>query len=282
MVTIGKEKYSIYGECISFTSKDIKLLVTIDLGPRIIFYGKDGVNIMFEDINDTTSKGGEFFENNLKGEGIWHLYGGHRLWKSPEYMDTYYPDNKKVDVKIVSESEAIFTSNIETTTKLQKSLDIKMSEDGKVTLKQTIKNLGNDSIEISAWGLTVLDNGAKAIIPLSKEDTGFLPNRNIVYWPYTNINDERIKISNENITIEQKDIVQPIKIGLYTEGEIKTQIKGTEFSIHTDKKIGTYPDFSCNYECYTNNYIFEIETLSPLKVLAPGDSIEHVEYWALR
>ena len=282
MVVINKENYKSYGECISFQSKDIKLLVTTALGPRIIFYGKNGVNIMFEDLNDTTSKGGEFFDKNLKGEGIWHLYGGHRLWKSPEYMDTYYPDNKKVDVEIVADNRAIFRANVETTTKLQKALDITMLDDGKVVLKQYIENKGSENIEISAWGLTVLDNGAKATIPLSTKDTVFLPNRNIVYWPYTNINDERLSVFNDKIVIEQKNIVQPVKIGLYTEDEIKTQIKGMEFSIHLDKKSGTYPDFYCNCECYTNNYIFEIETLSPLKTLAPGEKIEHIEYWSLR
>ena len=282
MVTINKESFKSYGECISFQTKDIKLLVTIDLGPRIIFYGKAGKNIMFEDLNDTTNKGGEFFDKNLKGEGIWHLYGGHRLWKSPEYMDTYYPDNKKVEVNILADNRAVFTANVETTTKLQKSLDITMNEDGSIVLKQYILNKGSDNIEISAWGLTVLDNGAKAEIPLSTKDTVFLPNRNIVYWPYTDINDDRIKVFNDKIVVEQKNKVQPIKIGLYTEDEIKTQIKGMEFSIHLDKKSGTYPDFYCNCECYTNNYIFEIETLSPLKLLAPGDKIEHIEYWSLR
>ena len=282
MVTINKESFKSYGECISFQTKDIKLLVTIDLGPRIIFYGKAGKNIMFEDLNDTTNKGGEFFDKNLKGEGIWHLYGGHRLWKSPEYMDTYYPDNNKVEVNILADNRAVFTANVETTTKLQKSLDITMNEDGSIVLKQYILNKGSDNIEISAWGLTVLDNGAKAEIPLSTKDTVFLPNRNIVYWPYTDINDDRIKVFNDKIVVEQKNKVQPIKIGLYTEDEIKTQIKEMEFSIHLDKKSGTYPDFYCNCECYTNNYIFEIETLSPLKLLAPGDKIEHIEYWALR
>lgn len=281
MVEIGRENYKSYGECISFISKDIKLLVTIELGPRIIFYGKNGINIMFEDLKDTTNKGGEFFDTNLKGEGIWHLYGGHRLWKSPEYMDTYYPDNKIVDVKVVANNRAIFISKEETTTKLQKSLDIAMNDDGSIVLKQYIANKGNDSIEISAWGLTVLDNGAKAIIPLSQIDTGFLPNRNIVYWPYTDINDERITISNKEVVVEQKNIVQPIKVGLFVQDEIKTYIKGMVFSIHLDKKSGTYPDFSCNCECYTNNYIFEIETLSPLTTLAPNDSIEHIEYWSL-
>ena len=283
MIKISTQNYKKYGECVSFEANDIKLLVTIELGPRIIFYGKDNKNILFEDLQDTTSKGGEFFDKNLSGKGIWHLYGGHRLWKSPEYMDTYYPDNSKVKVEYLKDGSVCFTSDVEITTGLQKSIIIKMANDGSLEVTQIMKNASKETIkDISAWGLTVLANGAKAEFNLSKEDTGFLPNRNIVLWSYTDVNDERLTISNDKVLVEQKDIVQPIKIGLYTENEVKAEVNGQLFSIRTDKKVGTYPDFYCNYECYTNNYILEIETLSPLKTIAPNEEIVHKEYWALK
>ncbi len=282
MVLIAEENYKSYGRCISFKTGNIKLLVTIDLGPRIIFYGKDDQNIMFEDLQDTTNKGGEFFDKNLKGEGIWHLYGGHRLWKSPEYMDTYYPDNKQVNV-IKNGDEVTFTSVVETTTKLQKSMIIKMNDDGSVLLTQKIENKSNvKTTPISAWGLTVLDKGAKATIALPDDDTGFLPNRNVVFWSYTNIKDERINLNNNNLIIEQRNIVDPIKVGLFTQKQINVDIKGQIFSLQIDKKVGTYPDFNCNIECYTNNHIFEIETLSPLCELAPNECLIHNEYWTLK
>ena len=283
MIKISTQNYKKYGECVSFEANDIKLLVTIELGPRIIFYGKDNKNILFEDLQDTTSKGGEFFDKNLSGKGIWHLYGGHRLWKSPEYMDTYYPDNSKVKVEYLKDGSVCFTSDVEITTGLQKSIIIMMANDGSLEVTQIMKNASKETIkDISAWGLTVLANGAKAEFNLSKEDTGFLPNRNIVLWSYTDVNDERLTISNDKVLVEQKDIVQPIKIGLYTENEVKAEVNGQLFSIRTDKKVGTYPDFYCNYECYTNNYILEIETLSPLKTIAPNEEIVHKEYWALK
>ena len=283
MAKIDIVNYKKYGKCVSFEASDIKLLVTIELGPRIIFYGKNNVNIMFEDLEDTTNKGGKFFEDNLRGKGIWHLYGGHRLWKSPEYMDTYYPDNSLVKVDYLDDGSVVFTSDVELTTHLQKIVIVKMNNDGSVVLTQKIKNASKDETkEISAWGLTVLANGAKVEIPLSKEDTGFLPNRNVVFWSYINIKDERIDLQNDKLLISQKNIVDPIKVGLYTESEVKAIVNGQQFSVRQDKKVGTYPDFSCNIECYTNNYILEVETLSPLQTLAPGEELEHKEYWALK
>ncbi len=47
------------------------------------------------------------------------------------------------------------------------------------------------------------------------------------------------------------------------------------------KEGATYPDFGCNNETYIAEKYLEIETLSPLTVLAPGKIVEHTEHWLL-
>ncbi len=44
-----------------------------------------------------------------------------------------------------------------------------------------------------------------------------------------------------------------------------------------------YPDGGCSVESYTNKdpNMFELETLSPLRTLEPGDTLTHVEHWFL-
>jgi hypothetical protein len=42
-----------------------------------------------------------------------------------------------------------------------------------------------------------------------------------------------------------------------------------------------YPDFGVNYESYTTDFMLEMETLSPLRTLQPGEAMEHVESWLL-
>jgi hypothetical protein len=42
-----------------------------------------------------------------------------------------------------------------------------------------------------------------------------------------------------------------------------------------------YPDFGSSTELYTNPDICEVETLSPLKLINPGEMHEHVENWFL-
>jgi hypothetical protein len=41
----------------------------------------------------------------------------------------------------------------------------------------------------------------------------------------------------------------------------------------------TYPDFGCNFETFSNAHMLEIESLSPLRTLAPGESVGHTESW---
>ncbi len=283
MVKIDNVNYKQFGNCCRISNGKYELLVTTDLGPRVIFYGKvGGENIMYEDIEDLINKDGEFFDKNLPGKGAWHIYGGHRLWKSPEYMDTYYPDNEKVNVGLL-DNGAVFTSNPEITTGIQKSIKITMHDDGKVELVHSFTNVAKSvSPAISMWGLTVLDKGAKAYIPLSQEDTGFLANRNLVLWPYTDIKDERLAIENNVVTLTQKNIAQPIKIGTSIKQGVEVITKGLKFSLGFDYLEGErYPDFECNVESYTNNIMLEIETLSPLYTLQPGECKTHIERWNL-
>ena len=274
--------YKQFGKCAKLSRGGKTMLVTVDVGPRVIYYGFDGgENIFYEDVEDLINKGGEFFDNNLKGKGIWHIYGGHRLWKCPEYLDTYYPDNAPVEV-IEKEDGVTFVSEIEITTGLQKSVEISMDEKGNATLKHKFVNKGKTATTpIALWALSVLDKGAKAYIPISTQDTGLLPNRNISLWSYTDIKDGRLSILNDAIVLQQKDVKQPIKIGTFACGPISVDIKGMKFTIEINSPDGEYGDNNCNVETYTNDIMLEVETLSPIKSVAVGEEVIHIEKWSL-
>ena len=274
--------YKNYGKCAKLSKGGKTILVTVDVGPRIIYYGFDGgENIFYEDEKDLINKGGEFFDTNLKGKGIWHIYGGHRLWKCPEYLDTYYPDNAPVEVLEEGDS-AVFVSEVEVTTSLQKIIKITMDDSGNAVVEHKFVNKGRDATpKIALWGLSVMDKGAKAYIPMSSQDTGLLPNRNISLWSYTDIKDERLDILNNAIVLQQKDIAQPLKVGTFTGGAVSVDVKGMKFSIEINSPEGEYGDNNCNIETYTNDIMLEIETLSPLKSLAVGEEVVHIEKWSL-
>ena len=95
MITIKEVTYKNYGKCLSLSNDSMELYVTVNVGPRIVkcnLLGKD--NLMFEDIDRVTHTD----VSSVYGEGkSWYIYGGHRLWLSPESLpETYYPDNDRV------------------------------------------------------------------------------------------------------------------------------------------------------------------------------------------
>lgn len=275
--------HDVYGKCAVLAKGGKKMLVTVELGPRIIFYGfRDGENIFFEDTADSINRDSDFIRKNLPDKGIWHIYGGHRLWKSPEYEDTYYPDNAPVSV--VERGDAVdFIAEAEVTTGLRKTLSVLMHDDGSATIVHTVENVSDKRTPpIAVWALSVMDKGAEAVIPLSCEDTGLLPNRNLVLWSYSDVRDEKFTLLDTAVKVKQKtEAKSAFKIGTFTKLPVSVNIKGMRFCLSFDVKEGNFADYSCNLECYTCDKMLEIETLSPLTVVAPGQKLTHVENWSL-
>ena len=44
---------------------------------------------------------------------------------------------------------------------------------------------------------------------------------------------------------------------------------------------GTYPDFGCSLEIFTNRSMMELETLGPITKVEPNRTVEHIEHWML-
>ena len=284
MVSIKNVTYGKYGNCLEITNGVVVLKVTTDLGPRIIYYGTQDDNMMFNDTCDNVNRTNAYFDENF-GEGVtWHIYGGHRLWKSPEDEASYFPDNDKVEVEML-ENGAKFSSAYESTTGIRKSITITMDDDGIVYLDHEFYNFTDDVKKYAMWALSVMNKGGTAISPFTKVDTGLLANRNLVFWPYTNICDDRLKITNDYVSLTQKSVCDgPLKIGtLNTLGEVyflrgdKLLVKNFEPA----KFDGNYVDYSCNVEFYTSEHIIEVETLSEYMDIAPKTSVHHRETWRL-
>ena len=87
-VRIQNVSYGGWDNCVQIANDIVDLIITVDVGPRIIRYGfADQENELCE---IESSMG-------LTGGNEWRLYGGHRLWHSPEAKPrTYEPDNSPV------------------------------------------------------------------------------------------------------------------------------------------------------------------------------------------
>ena len=284
MVSIKEVKYKNYGKCLAISNDFMEVLVTVDIGPRIIKCNlKNKENMMFEDVERNFSND----VSSMFGEGkTWYTYGGHRIWLSPEgFPETYYPDNEKV-LYSTFQNGAEFMPPVQEVTGIQISVKLEMSEDKpEITLTHKITNAKKTYMKGAVWCLSVMAQGGTALVPQPTEDTGLLPNRTLVMWPYSRFTDSRLTVCDKYITVSQDvNATDAFKLGINNTSGYSAYInKGQALVKYIEYMDGIeYPDGGCSTEVYTNNLFEELESISPLYVLAPDDSMVHVEKWTLK
>ena len=219
-------------------------------------------------------------------EGFWKIYGGHRFWSSPEAKPrSYSMDDKPVEIKIEQDSVTIY-GNTEQENYIRKEIEIKPFEKDGAQVVHRIQNIGRWPITLGCWALSLMDGEGFVVVPMkaSKVDKeGLLPDRHLTIWPYTNLEDGRLKLTDEYIYIMKNPRVEkPTKIGIMANPKWAAYIiDGTAFLKEFSEMEGDYPDFGCNVEVYTNANMLEFETLSPLKTLEPSTSMAYTEIWKI-
>lgn len=275
-IVIEKISYGGWDECVRLSDGRIELVVPTEVGPRIIRFGfVGGRNEFCEIASDLGRRGGK----------TWRLYGGHRLWRAPEDRKlTYLPDNRPVEWREI-EGGIKVASGIEPSTGLRKEMEIAfIPRSGRVGVLHRIANRGRRPVVLSLWAITALAPGGIEVLPQVKRDTGLIPNRALVLWPYTRHDDSRVRWGDDYISVRQDPrIASPFKIGVAGGvGRAAYFNRGSLF-VKTWRPVpgAAYPDFGAAYETYTNAVMLEMETLSPLVRLVPGESAEHREEWSL-
>lgn len=268
--------------CYRLSNKTAELIVTTDVGPRILRYGYIGKDNLL----------GEVPEAIVQTElGEWKAWGGHRLWSAPEAMPrSYAPDSDIVAFEIRGENSIHLLPPVEIATGLQKEMTVALDEEGtKVCLTHRLTNRGMWPIEVAAWALTIMNgsDGGEVILPQEPYiawGEALLPARPMVLWHYTDLSDPRWKIGPKYIRLRaDANMSEPQKVGIANkQGWAAFHHKGTLFIKSVAYKSGaSYPDYGCNNETYTAGEFIELETLSPLCHLEPGETVEHIEYWWL-
>lgn len=287
MIKTEIKDYLNYGKVLSITNGVIEAYVTIDVGPRIIRFGYvGGQNMMCDNRAAAAPKDDAEFENFFGKGKKWEILGGHRIWLSPEgYPQSYYPDLEPVKYEI-TENGAIFTPNVERENGVQKQMIIKMDpDDTNMHVEMRVTNISAAAQEFSIWGLTVSATGGTLIVPMNDNDTGLLANRNISVWPYTNLADSRLHFGKHYVTLRQDtNTNQALKLGFDLNKAEAYYCLGDDIfrkSYATHHPREKYPDNNCSFETYTCATFIEVESLSPLKVVQPDETVSLTEHWSM-
>jgi hypothetical protein len=284
-----KVEYRGWKNNLKLSNGDIELIVTLDVGPRVISYRLANGKNVFKEYDDQMGKA---------GEADWMIRGGHRLWVAPEDPTrTYFPDNAPVSYQQIRPGVVRFVPRAETIYGLQKEMEIHVPpQSHEVTVVHRVTNIGQKPTDMAIWALSVMAPGGIELIPLppkgkhpgaaanAKSPADFAPNQLLVLWPFTDLKDPRLNLGTDFITLKQDTSAKgPTKLGLLHKLNSVGYLNGnTLFVKHFPVVSGAiYTDGGVNYETFTNEDMLEMESLGPLYRVDPARVVEHTERWEL-
>ncbi len=276
---IEKVAYRGWPNCYRLTDGEVELIMTADVGPRVMRYGfVDGPNLFYEceaQLGNT-------------GEPWWMIRGGHRFWVAPETVpETYALDNKPLAVSFPDDDSISLLGQTEPETKLQKEMTVKLLPSGRVRVTHRLENCGGHAVKWAIWPATLFATGGVAFAAFPEcrpHETCLQPTHPLVMWAYTDFSDPRWTFTKKYLVLRQDpDAAAGQKAGLFNPHTFGAYLlNGTLFA----KRARAFPeadytDFGCSFQIFTNRDFMELETLGPFTELAPGGSASHSEEWSI-
>jgi hypothetical protein len=278
MISIEKINYQGWANSWQVTNGAVELVVTGDVGPRVMRYGFAGGQNFFKEFAGQMGK---------TGEAAWQPRGGHRVWIAPEHIvKSYAPDNAAVAIQVQGDA-IVCTGPVEALTGMEKKITVRMSPAGSaVELIHEVRNAGTEPYHLAPWILTMFAQGGAGIHgfpPRGTHPEMLEPTNPLVMWAFTHLDDPRWRLSRKYLVLRQDPKnSNPQKLGTYNRHTWGAYLLNGELFVKRYEAVAApsaYPDFGCTFETFTNADILELETLGPLTTLAPGASVSHTERW---
>lgn len=265
--------------CIQLENEHLSIWVTREIGPRILGLTlRKGENLLAVLPDAVIS---------VEGAEDYSLRGGHRLWYGPENpLTAYIADDQPVEIVSIGNGLNV-TQPVDSPTGIQKSFQVVLDENqALITIDHKLTNLGDGEFELAPWAITMLRPGGVGILPLQNkmdDEYGLLPNRQLVFWPYTEINSPHLEINDRAVGIRASMTEGTIKVGSPNPHNwLAYALDGVLFVKRSEfQKGANYLDRGASSQIYCNQDLIELETLGPVVNLKPGDSVEHQEIWQI-
>jgi len=277
--------YKGWPESLSITStqNSNKVVIVNAVGGRILHYGPQDENLMFE----VEGSDGKTLANT-KG-GFW--VGGYNLDIGPEIV--HPPDHPQLWMgqykwKATASGAVVSTSEPDTVTGVQ--LEKKFAFDpktGALIIDGSMKNTSAKDVSYCLWDRTLCKGGGFAFFPLNKKSSmaqGWAA-RVKRYDPgafnTTTPSSPNVKIIDGVLVMECNG--PDGKIGADSDAGWMAYVRGRQLLVKSfayDPK-GKYTDAGNSVEVYWSPQVAEIEPLSPEVTLKPGADYKFREVWQL-
>ncbi len=259
--------------CVRLESETSTLFVTVSVGPRILGLIGAGTNIMAVVPGKTL--------DGPRGEPFL-LRGGHRLWAAPEIPAiTYEPDDRACEATSLNGGVRVATPV--DGAGLVRALEIHAAEDGWI-VDHELRNASDRARRVAPWAITQLRPGGLAELSLGDRGEGMQADRSLVLWPYTDLDDPRLRFERDAIGVHAVPGHGPVKVGAAPGlGRLRYHIDGELFEKRVEVlPSARYPDRGAAVQVFAQDDFCELETLGPLVTLQPGEATTHREGWTLR
>jgi hypothetical protein len=240
-------------------ARECEMVVGVSAGPRILSLRRgDSPNLLYHDTTDLRV-------------GDWRLHGGHRFTVAPEGEETYAPDNVRCVVE--TRGQELFVAGIPGKNGNRRVLVISAATDGAgFDLRHVLENQGERPWRGALWGITCVPHTGSVVAPSS--------NPRLRFWPGA----DRTQWQAAPGYVAMMPNGARTKAGWHCDaGWLASLQRDATFVIHCPETPPAHEcvDEGCNLEVFTCADYVELETLSGMVTLAPGEHATHRQRWRL-
>ncbi|BAK80643.1 hypothetical protein [Candidatus Arthromitus sp. SFB-rat-Yit] len=267
---ITEISYKNYNRCLRITNNLIEVIVFIEDTIRIVKYGYINGNNQFEDgLIDKDSK---------------EIIGGHSFSYVPQIdKNVDFIDNQGITYETIVNGVR-FIQNIEKWTQIRRVIEIIFEKNSsRITVIHKILSLNAFDINIAICSNTIVRNGGIEVIPFGRGSNRDVPNKSLIFWPYSNLKDSRVYLGDKYVAMKvNENIYDRFRMGINTDLKYLLYYNNNEMFIKEFSLIEgeyEYPNMGCKYESLiTPNYL-EMKVNSPIYSLSTNNYIIHTEVW---
>ena len=273
-LTVGKIRHRGWDDCCKVKNGNLELIVPQAVGLRVSSLSFTGDhNIFYEE--------SQF--NGISGGDKWHNFGGHRLWHGPQLGDRpAEPDNTPIQAEATQDC-LVLIQPTEKIARIEKRMELRL-DGNKVVVDHFLTNRNVWETRLTVWAVTALAPGGIGLLPLSRRDTGNMPNYALTFWPWTKPNDRRVHYEADYLHVHHdRNNHTRWKLGYGNDRGWMAYVLGDTLFIcrFLMDSAQQYSDYGASCESFACADFFELESLSPLLHLEPGQTAFHRETWSL-
>jgi hypothetical protein len=268
------KSYKALGRALRLATGTMEAIVALDVGPRVMHVSLPGKPNMFADECD--------LKEELPDGSVFEYLGGHRVWHSPEaFPRSYISDSHPLDRHELHDDGVLLVQREEPWTQIVKAVELRFRAES-IVVRSSLTNHGAWPIEMAVWSLFLGSLNGRLILPVPQRDTGLLPNTRYVIWSYARMDDPRVHWGQRYVVLDHDEKnTRPFKLGYPNESGWMAYLNNGYCFVKTfeHERGARYPDMGCSTEAYSAGWGIDIESLSSLRVVKPGETISLDEEW---